>query len=44
MKEMKGVALSQHLEAQVTQKISSERHETKKAKKQSKSKKHTLST
>lgn len=37
------MALSQHLEGQVTQKVSSERHETKKAKEQSKSKQHTRS-
>lgn len=41
---MKGMALSQHLEGQVTQKVSSERHETKKAKEQSKSEQHTRST
>lgn len=37
------MALSQHLEAQVTQQRSSERHETKEAKEQSSSQQHTVS-
>lgn len=37
------MALSQHLEAQVTQQRSSERYETKEAKEQSSSQQHTVS-